>query len=996
MNTCTILATTLQDSREIKELKKRLANLLERSLLPAIYYRIDARKKFCLKVRAERNNVSTDLTDLHELRKVSTRLIRLIDNEYRVPNERTIEEEFSSYFTSIESSLSFLPDWSVLEQKPERFRILGQDALVIKLVKAFKSLGINVHWGLQSVGRGLGLVKKPKAYWNHRVPVKQIAYFYFLGVWKRVMSEELDALEKTFTGVLSSLRKDTTLWLEAAITSDKPQEGKVEEPEVNSAYFDRLKSGVKEKLGTHLDTLFRYMEMAVDKAGTIEINASYFTASSRHEVLSQPGKDFKKMRSAWNRNHGVIRDDWKLSNQLVRFYAKTAKNFKSSGNGLSALIHEDVASQVEGIKSFILGSKERIQLDDHSKEEWLKSLEQERTQITTSLRNDLVPKTITKILSGNLPAAMVSTNSELVEYLEDITNQVKVVQKFEATKPVGVQELNVFNPRTVVSEVCVPLLGNHIAKIEEELLQVTGKFEARLIEIVNVHAYSIESAVSSLQEQTVNLREVAVHLEEGISRSESRLNELWQAYLDLEELVGTEIDKALAKLGKELINLSEAQNALEVNFKLLRIKTKTQTTGYFEKAWFGTKAMFKLFLRKLRKLWRQLLGIYVQTEEALVQTNTEVRREDLNLLSNTRKIYKQLPFIYRMLYNPDPLLNDFTFYVKRDGEYQKLVKSFDAWMEGNSASVLVSGSAGSGSTTLLNYFIHENLGEMQLNRIDVRETVSSLKQLVDILKVAFNYSKVETLEELAEKVNTCGFKRICLVEQLQNYFLREVGGFEVLGWLRDFMDLTKENVFWLCTITDMSLSYLDKTTSLSDYFTKKVVLDGFTLQQLRDFLLTRHRVSGYDIEFYWPVKTSSKKVLKKNGKERHSYLMGEFVGLIHRQSEGNLHFALLHWILSIKEVNGNTMVISPFNMEMEMVKGLADEKLAVLHTLVLHDGLSQEGVMRTTGFSEKRCSRILSRLVKDGLVLRKENLFEVNLLLTNGLKKIFKAKNMVA
>lgn len=986
----------MQDSREITELKKKLGSLLERSLIPAMHYRIEARKKFCQKVLAERENSSTDLSDLRELQKVSTRLIRLIETEYRLLDQRTLEEAFPSYFTSIESSLSFLPEELSLEQKPERFKALGHDAFVLKLVKTGKKLGLNIHWGFQSVFRSIGLLKKPKSYWSHSVPIKQIAYFYLLGVWKKVITEELNSLEKNLVSALADLRKETTQWLEAPLIAKTPDERKSEIPRIDIKYFDRLKTELKTKLVAELDVLFRYMELAIDKAGTVEINASFFKGSVRPPVLAQPGLDFKKIRSGWNRNHQVIRDDWKLSCQLVRFFAKTGKNFKSSGTGLSALIHEDVSAQIQGIKGFVLGSKERIQLDDHSKEEWLKNLEQERTRITTSLRNELVPKTITSVLSSNIPAALVTVNNELVPYMENITNQVNVAQNFKVSAPLGSQELNVFNPRMVVSEVCVPLLGNHIAKIDEELLQTTGKFEPRLAEIVNIYAYSVESAISSLQEQTVNLREVSVHLDDGISRSETRLDELWQAYVELEELVGAEIEMALSKLGRELINLSEAQNALEVNFKLLRIKTKTQTTGYFQKAWFGTKAVLRLTLRKLRKLWLQLLGIYVQTEEALVQNSTEVKREDLNLLSNTRKVYKQLPFIYRMLYNPDPLQNDFTFYVKRDEEYNKLVSSFNAWMEGNSASVLVAGSAGSGSTTLLNYFIHENLGELHLNRINVHQTVSSLDQLVDILKVAFNYSKAKTLEELAENVNSCGFKRLCLVEQLQNYFLREVGGFEVLGWLRDFMDLTKENVFWLCTITDMSLTYLDKTTSLSDYFTKKVVLSGFTLQQLRDFLLTRHRVSGYDIEFYWPSKTSSKKVLKKEGKERHSYLMGEFVGLIHRQSEGNLHFALLHWILSIKEVNGNTMVISPFNMEMEVVKGLADEKLAVLHTLVLHDGLTQQGVMRSTGFSENRSSRILSRLVKDGLVLKKENLFEVNLLLTNSLKRVFKAKNMVA
>ena len=113
-------------------------------------------------------------------------------------------------------------------------------------------------------------------------------------------------------------------------------------------------------------------------------------------------------------------------------------------------------------------------------------------------------------------------------------------------------------------------------------------------------------------------------------------------------------------------------------------------------------------------------------------------------------------------------------------------------------------------------------------------------------------------------------------------------------------------------------------------------------------------------------------------------------------SESNITMALMFWLLSTKSVDQDRIVINSFQKpDLSFLEILNLEKIQTLHALILHDGLSVEQFSEVMRKKLQASHLLLSMMLEDGILVKKENQYLVNTLVYRSVISLLKAKNLI-
>ena len=240
-------------------------------------------------------------------------------------------------------------------------------------------------------------------------------------------------------------------------------------------------------------------------------------------------------------------------------------------------------------------------------------------------------------------------------------------------------------------------------------------------------------------------------------------------------------------------------------------------------------------------------------------------------------------------------------------------------------------------------------------------------------------------------------KKIIVLENLQHLYLRKINGFENLKFLFELMSETNENVFWITTCTIYGYRYLQKTISISDYFTNHIELGDLDDKQIVDIILKRHRVSGYDLFFEADENIIlNKKFQKLSDDEKQIQLEKNYFSNLNKFGDSNISLALLFWVRSTSSISEDKITIGHLpKIDFSFLSALSNTKLFILNILLLHDGLTEEDASNINGISIDSNRRLLSTMEDDGILVRKNKLFLINPLLYRPIVEVLKSKNII-
>ncbi len=217
----------------------------------------------------------------------------------------------------------------------------------------------------------------------------------------------------------------------------------------------------------------------------------------------------------------------------------------------------------------------------------------------------------------------------------------------------------------------------------------------------------------------------------------------------------------------------------------------------------------------------------------------------------------QIPYVYQRLFSNDQL-TDVRIFVGRENEIAKLEKAITYWQNNQTSSVMLIGEKGSGTSSLINIAFKKLDSSLKVFREEFSGTIYKETDLLIHLKKLLKLDSVETTDQLIETLNNSKERIVVVMENIEDFFLRIVEGFEALNKLVEIITSTNSKVLWITTCNTYSWNYLRKVININDYFVFNIKLADLNYKIVQEIILSRHQISGYDLEFCRLKKLANK------------------------------------------------------------------------------------------------------------------------------------------
>lgn len=625
----------------------------------------------------------------------------------------------------------------------------------------------------------------------------------------------------------------------------------------------------------------------------------------------------------------------------------------------------------------------------------------EKESLLTRLREITLSQLMNKILQVNIVSSYQRYLSRIKASITSLSDEHSIFETRDTRHIPPVSKVStVALKELLLTEVFNPLAKQHTVSGQE----LEGKLREAMraiAEIDQIVEYNMNAALSLLEEQPEeNSRVQAVKLiTDGLERTQNQIHELITTFDEIAVKADSGTKKITSTFRSGIQEMADNDKVLELKIKLARAKTREAVRENIRVALFNTRRFIrsalpraKEYAKKVQKSYNRLLKI---SGLAPISTLMDVKLSEL--LRGYHTMSAHLPYVYQKLFGVEPL-TDARFFSSRDDEMSQFKEMFSLWMGGQPASIALIGERGSGKTTLMYFVQKEIFQDTPLVTINLNDTIFKENDLLETLKKTFEIPDVQSIDELEDLLMNRDERVICVPENLHNLFLRTVTGFNAVERFLLFVQRTGKSVFWVVTCALYGWQYLDKVLQAGSYFSRTVELRMGEKTQIEDTIIKRHRVSGYILRFDASPEDLKSKSYKKlrTEEERQKYLHERFFGQLSRLASGNIRVAILFWLMSIKEVTNDTMILSPgIEFEHAFVYQLPSGELFSLAAIIQHEHLN--AYMHSLVFNQdvKESQVVLNKMLHKGYLQQKNDQFFIHPFLYRPVVKALKSKNIL-
>jgi Kef-type K+ transport system membrane component KefB len=322
------------------------------------------------------------------------------------------------------------------------------------------------------------------------------------------------------------------------------------------------------------------------------------------------------------------------------------------------------------------------------------------------------------------------------------------------------------------------------------------------------------------------------------------------------------------------------------------------------------------------------------------------------LMKPSWTISEDIPPIYRRLFSSTPL--DISgFYISRPKLKREVIEILHDWNVSKRNSLLVTGQRGIGKRMFVHRVIpqhleqmHPGLGSEALETINLSHNPQTEERLCKELSNVFGGLTFDNLNEAADALSGLASRRVVILENADKIYTRTERGLERIKSFLDMVDRTSGRIFWIFLMNRAQASLLQTLMGLKHYFKDTVEVPPIERSQIENLILSRHKASGYALEFKTPEQSIYRDLLspiesfhKKNA-SREVYF-----DRLQRISYGNPKLALLNWLESADVSSGKDkrIQINPIEeLTGSFTHNLSLEQRIILATLIQHSSLTFE------------------------------------------------------
>ncbi|HSG68031.1 MAG TPA: hypothetical protein VK994_04940, partial [Bacteroidales bacterium] len=649
-------------------------------------------------------------------------------------------------------------------------------------------------------------------------------------------------------------------------------------------------------------------------AGTRLLDESAFGIEENARVLSQLEKAYRKFDTGWKSYFRAEGNDWIKDLEIILLQLQTIVITNNTTAQLKKKLDENILPKLDKLLQTVKDSFDRIKESENSPELKEKILKEGRLTLR-ELRLQSVPGLIDAYSNASFVKTLENFNRRVNHKFDALKEEFDIIQRLDIeSMPPDISTRSINLKKIIGTEYLDPLTSQIDDFIEEAELYL-GNILRTLNEIGHMIQVNLETAMEILDngsERPVRKEDSGKVVSDGLDRIYRIIENARPESVAIPAVWGKEIESVASSFIRGVDELLDNENILDLIIR----KTKADARRKYAEISKKVREKTKFFLIKL---WRVVsFGLtgarsgYEQISKISgISGLSEGEKDMMSFLYTTRHRIAKLPFIYQRLYRFEALKEPATF-VGRAEELERLEECFQLWKTGNFASVAIVGEKGSGRTSLINIAQSSILKQVKLKRINMPKGVRDEKGLVALFAEVVPDQNPSNIEELEQALANLPIPVALVVENLQNLFIRTIGGFDIIERFLLLISRTPEKVFWAVSCGKYLWNYLERVISINRYFYDVIMLSDLDIDTSREIILKRHRLSGYELEFLpGEEELADRKYKKLNDKKaQQDYLSAIYFKQLNELSRGNISTALLLWQLSVDSIKPNKVLIS--------------------------------------------------------------------------------------
>jgi hypothetical protein len=927
-----------------------------------------------------------------------------------------------------------MPALLIEEQAPERFQLQESDSGPGSFRKITKVKLYRAQQGAYQLLGKLGLKLSPRP-WKQQVPLRAMLQLNVAGLLERMLSEQL--LNNRTTGRIMQICGTYLSSLTDAGIESQPEEspGLTAFCEALQALLNRLdtlREAGNQRAEALLECQLKQLYRQCSLVDTVELSKKAFTPAlvdSRQKRVADKYRSYNEINL---RDARLSLEELRLRQELFAFGQSSLKHARQmreslkmlfmGDQGYGQLIEEagriyDELQQTYGISSDARRSDARLISQISTLQKAMQQLmlpempasssdsksAKEETESTPAIGSQLVGIKPNETLTDDFSSALLFRCNELQEKLSyhqqrSIDEQTGMpVLKEER---IELREEVTAYVRGVILRKLSPLPG----RIAQECQTLRDDWQ-ELAEMVSINLSSAIDLVEDKDEEKhrVKASELA---DESLRRGKERLLELVE---EVEQAYKRIIDTFDEAVEQNLVFLLDI--AKQARYSELKWKSRSLKVGQTALDWKSKIVMYWSRVQDFTMLFRRFSGRKYRHGAEWLQKSTGlgapqgdagvIKTDAAQFLAETDRIIARLPLIYRRLYRNDPVEHK-RFLIGRSNALGELRKAYESWKTGYHSNFIAIGERGSGKTSILDIGI-EQLGlpaNIPVIRGKLGHTIFTEAELMLHLCELFSMEADTDTAAFIIQLRQRKDKPVVVWEGFQNLYLRHMGGFQALNAFLLILSQTGQQVFWVISCSRYAWGYLDKVDRVGEYFLYKTYTDELGAEEIKNVIMSRHPISGYELEFIAGDREQSSRSYKKLLNDyagQQELLSNRYFNELYQVSEGNISIALLYWLRSVQVEGETTIKIMPLADTVKQIgEGLSDEAIFTLAFILMHDDLTPAQHALALHMTEEESKLLLSRLTAKSLLsLADDGRYRLNHLLYRNITRILKNKNIL-
>lgn len=339
-------------------------------------------------------------------------------------------------------------------------------------------------------------------------------------------------------------------------------------------------------------------------------------------------------------------------------------------------------------------------------------------------------------------------------------------------------------------------------------------------------------------------------------------------------------------------------------------------------------------------------------------------------------------------------------YVQFDEKLEKnVLEQIDEWIDERSDehSLVLYGDKGVGKTTFLKHLgtkVQNDNADLNIIYSKMPSKTLNQKELQSFI-VKTLVPPEKQLESFDMSVIDKGLngKTIVVVDEAQNLFLSQTGGFEAYYFLTEVMNSGTENIYWLMSFNKYSWLYLDRAFARTQFFRNVFELKGWNDINIKELIMKRHSTSDYKLSYDLLISATR----SQDEIDKYASIESKFFKLLWELSRGNPRSALSLWISALSRKNTNTFNVNiPREPDITGIDKLSDEIFFILAHVLKHENLSLSELEASTNLPRGIVRNALKVSLERGYLFKDlRNRYMIDINHQHSLTKYLRVKNFI-